>query len=703
MPTTILLIQDHISAAKEVQKILLASGDASIRVEWMRTCENALQRLQRDGLADGGVSAIFLDLFLPDSQGIATFDRVFAAARDIPILILSAVRDEDTAKLAVQHGAQDYILKNRLDSYAVNKALRNMIERAANSEALFAEKERAQVTLDSIGDAVISTDANGRVTYVNAVAEALTGWSRLAAVGHPLSDVFRIIDVDSREVADDPLALAIRENRAVNLTPNCVLMHREGGETHIEDSAAPIHDRRGMVTGAVIVFRDVTASRALSLRMSHLAQHDSLTDLPNRLLLNDRLGQAIAMALRHEKKLAVLYVNVDRFKHVNDSAGHTVGDRLLQSIAKRLLECVRSSDTVSRQGGDEFVVLLCDVGNAKDAAGTAEKMLAALRRPYRVDQLELHVSGSIGIVTYPEDGTSPEALLKNADAAMYRAKDCGRNNYQFFKTEMNRYALERHSLESDLHLALERQEFVLHYQPKVELLTGAITGVEALLRWRHAKHRLILPSRFISIAENSGLIVPIGKWVLEEACRQAKAWEVAGCGPTSIAVNVSPVELRAKGFIAGVRQVLSDTGLAARRLELEITETFLMQDPLRTGVVLDELKKMGVRLALDDFGTGYSSLSFLKRFPIDTLKIDHSFVRDLAADSEDASIVSAVVDMGRNLNMQVVAEGVETREQCTFLKRHHCPEAQGFYFGKPMLPKVVARLFATPIPVSLRA
>jgi diguanylate cyclase (GGDEF)-like protein/PAS domain S-box-containing protein len=703
MSNTILLIQDHVSAATEVQKTLLGTGDLSIKIEWVRSCATGLARLQGEGCGREPVAAIFVDLFLPDSQGIATFDSLYAAAPDIPILILSALRDEDTARLAVQHGAQDYIVKSRLDSYAVTKALRNMIERAAISEALFEAKERAQVTLDSIGDAVISTDADGRVTYVNAVAEVLTGWPRLAAVGRALSDVFRIVDVDSREVAEDPLALAIRENRAVNLTPNCVLVHRDGSETHIEDSAAPIHDRRGAVTGAVIVFRDVTAARALSLRMSHLAQHDSLTDLPNRLLLNDRLGQAIAMALRRGKKLAVLYVDIDRFKHVNDSAGHTVGDRLLQSIAKRLLECVRSSDTVSRQGGDEFVILLCDVENAKDAAGAADKMLAALRRPFRVDELELHVSGSIGIVTYPEDGKSAEDLLKNADAAMYRAKDCGRNSYQFFKAEMNRYALERHSLESDLHLALERQEFVLHYQPKVELITGAVTGVEALLRWRHAKHRLILPSRFISIAENSGLIVPIGRWVLQEACRQARAWDTGGSAPAAIAVNVSSVELRAKGFVAGVRQVLSETGLAPRRLELEITETFLMQDPLRTGLVLDELKKMGVRLALDDFGTGYSSLSFLKRFPIDTLKIDHSFVRDLATDSEDASIVSAVVDMGRNLNMQVVAEGVETREQCTFLKRHHCPEAQGFYFGKPMLPKAVARLFAAPVPATLRA
>jgi diguanylate cyclase (GGDEF)-like protein len=404
----------------------------------------------------------------------------------------------------------------------------------------------------------------------------------------------------------------------------------------------------------------------------------------------------MAIAQRHGNKLAVLYVDIDRFKHVNDSAGHAAGDQLLQSVANRLLDCVRCSDTVSRQGGDEFVILLCDLASSKDAAIAAEKMLLALGRPHRIGQLEVHVSGSIGIAIFPDDAATAEALLKDADAAMYRAKECGRNNYQFFKAEMNRYVFERHNLENDLHRALERQEFVLHYQPKVNLLTGAITGVEALLRWRHPRHRLIRPSRFVSIAEDSGLIVPIGKWALREACRQAKAWRVRGPAPANIAVNVSPVELRAKGFLAGVRHVLSETGLDACHLELEITETFLLQGTLRTVMVLDELKKMGVRLALDDFGTGYSSLSFLKRFPIDTLKIDHSFVRDLATDADDAGIVSAVVDMGKNLNMCVVAEGVETPEQYSFLKQHHCPEAQGFYFSKPVSSAAVARQFASP-------
>ena len=297
----------------------------------------------------------------------------------------------------------------------------------------------------------------------------------------------------TREAAQNPMALAIRENRTVGLTPNCVLIRRDGVETAIEDSAAPIHDRRGQVTGAVMVFHDVSTARALSLRMAYLAQHDSLTDLPNRILLNDRLSQAIALAHRHRQKLAVLFLDMDRFKHINDSLGHAIGDRLLQSVAQRLVACVRSSDTVSRQGGDEFVILLSEVAHAEDAAVSAYKILLALGAPHPIDKHELHVTASIGIATYPDDGTEAETLLKNADSAMYHAKDSGRNNYQFFKPEMNARAVERQCLEDGLRHAIERQEFVLHYQPKMNLETGAIIGVEALIRWRHPERGLVPP------------------------------------------------------------------------------------------------------------------------------------------------------------------------------------------------------------------
>jgi diguanylate cyclase (GGDEF)-like protein/PAS domain S-box-containing protein len=681
----ILLIQDDPADAQGVREAL----NGSFQVKWVRRCSEGLERLAGEGKQKEqrthAIGAVLVDLFLPDSQGIETFDRIFRVAPQIPILVLSAVQHEGIAKLAVQHGAQDYLLKTRLDGYLLPKALDSMVERAANAEALFEEKERAQVTLNSIGDAVMSTDVGGRVTYLNMVAESLTGWSREEAVGHPLEDVFRIIDATTREAVQNPMTLAIRKDKTVGLTANCILIRRDGVEAAIEDSAAPIHDRRGEVTGAVIVFHDVSTARALSLRMSYLAQHDSLTDLPNRILLSDRLTEAIAMAHRYRRKLAVLYVDVDRFKHINDSLGHDIGDRLLQSVAARLHACVRSSDTVSRQGGDEFVVLLSEVTHVQHAGISAEKILLALRTPHRIDQHELRLTVSIGIASYPDDGMEAEVLMKNADFAMYHAKESGRNNYQFFQPEMNIRAVERQSLENGLRHAMERQEFVLHYQPKMNLETGAIIGVEALIRWRHPQRGLVPPAQFIPVAEECGLIVPIGRWVLREACRQARAWRDSGLMLMRVAINISAVELRDKDFVAGVRSILTDTGLEAHYVGLELTETCLLQDSKSTAAALQALKDLGVGLALDDFGTGHSSLSHLKRFPIDTLKIDQSFVRDITTDADDASIVSAVISLGKSLHMRVVAEGVETREQLVFLRDQGCAEAQGYYFSHPVV------------------
>jgi diguanylate cyclase (GGDEF)-like protein/PAS domain S-box-containing protein len=688
----ILLIQDDPADAKAVRDSL----NGSFRVEWVRRCSEGLERLAREGRQEkqraDGIAAVLIDLFLPDSQGIETFDRLFDSAPQIPILVLTAAQDEDVAKLAMQHGAQDYLLKSGLEGYLLPKALGSMVERAAIAEALFDEKERAQVTLNSIGDAVMSTDVWGQVTYLNVVAENLTGWSREEAAGHPVAEVFRIIDGTTGKAAQNPMGRAIQENKTVALTPNCVLIRRDGVEAAIEDSTAPIHDRRGQVTGAVMVFHDVSTARALSSKMSHLAQHDSLTDLPNRILFSDRLTEAIAAAHRYDRKLAVLFLDLDRFKHINDSLGHAVADRLLQSVAQRLHACVRASDTVSRQGGDEFVILLSEVTRAQDAAVSAEKILLAVRTPHHIDQHGLHLTASIGIVTYPDDGTDAETLMKNADFAMYHAKDSGRNNYQFFKPDMNERAVERQSLEVDLRLALEERQFVLHYQPKMSLETGSIMGVEALVRWHHPQRGLVPPGEFIPVAEECGVIVPIGRWVLREACRQTRAWIDAGLPRICIAVNVSTVELREKDFVAAVRAILAETGLEPRLLELELTETFLMQDAKATATVLQALKDLGVKLALDDFGTGYSSLSHLKRFPIDTLKIDQSFVRDLATDADDASIVSAVISMGESLHIRVVAEGVETREQLTFLQEHSCPEGQGYYFSRPVVAGQLTQL-----------
>ncbi len=559
-----------------------------------------------------------------------------------------------------------------------------MIERAAIAEALFDEKERAQVTLNSIGDAVISTDVEGRIAYMNTVAERLTGWTLKEALGRPLVEVFKIIDAETRRTIPNPMAKATVENATVGLPPTCILIRRNGEESAIEDSSAPIHNRRGHITGAVMVFHDVSTARALTLKLAYMAQHDTLTDLPNRSLLNDRLGQAIGAAQRHRSALALLYLDLDRFKLINDSLGHLVGDRLLQSVARRLGECVRATDTVSRLGGDEFVILLSEVAHEQDAAHCADKLLKAFRKPFELDDHELHMTASIGIVIYPSDGTAVETLLKNADSAMYEAKKHGRNNYQFYRADLNSTAGEQQALENGLRHAIARQELKLHYQPIVSLSTGAIDGVEALVRWQHPTLGLLLPDQFISIAEESGLIVPIGQWVLREACRQGKAWHDDGLFKLRLAVNVSAVELRSREYVAGVAGILAQTGFDPRSLELELTETFLMQDSKSTAAVLGAIKELGVQLALDDFGTGYSSLSYMRRFPIDALKVDRSFVRDLSMDASDASVVSAVINMGTSLQMRVVAEGVEAIDQVAFLKAHGCSEGQGYYFSRPL-------------------
>jgi diguanylate cyclase (GGDEF)-like protein/PAS domain S-box-containing protein len=699
---SILLIQGDSADAEAVRAALSNSTDAWARVVWVKSHAEGLQRLANAVRGEPSIAAVLIDLFLPDSQGLDTFEQIFAAAPQVPILVLCAPEHEELAKQAVQRGAQDYLLKGRLDDYLLPKALANMIDRAANAEALFAEKERAEVTLNSIGDAVMSCDIAGRVTYLNVVAEKLTGWTRNEAAGRRVEEVFHVVDGTTREVASNPMATAIKENKTVLLEPNSILSRRDGVEAAIEDSAAPIHDRRGLVTGAVMVFHDVSSTRALSLRMSHQAQHDSLTDLPNRILLQDRLIQGMALAQRHSQKLALLFLDVDRFKNVNDSLGHDVGDRLLILVAQRLLSCVRNSDTVSRQGGDEFVILLPELARGQDAAIRAEKILIALSAPYSVDAHRLHVSASVGIVIFPDDGKDADTLLKNADFAMYHAKECGRSNYQFFREDMNVRALERQAIEDGLRNAVERDELVLHYQPILDLWSGAPTGVEALLRWRHPNRGLLLPADFMAIAEESGFIVPMGRWVLREACRQNKIWESLGLPPMRIAINVSSVELRDKEFVEYVRFVLAESELAPHLLELELTETFLMQDSSSTAVVLRSLKELGVRLALDDFGTGYSSLSHLKGFPIDTLKIDRAFVSELTTNADDASIVRAVITLGKSLQIRVVAEGVESAEQLAKLQDYQCPEGQGFYFGRaatgdelvPLLSGIVAGMRA---------
>ncbi len=567
---------------------------------------------------------------------------------------------------------------------------RKAAERATVEEALFREREHAQITLNSIADAVICADLATNITFLNKVAERMTGWPRLEATGRPMSEILHMVDAATEETID-PMAVVPAPNDPAQPSNSMLVRRGDGFQIPIENSAALIHDHDGRAFGSVIVLRDVTASRRMALQLTHLAHHDSLTGLPNRALLNERLDFAIALAGRHEKKFAVLLLDLDGFKHVNDSLGHATGDKLLKSIARRLLKCVRLSDTVSRLGGDEFVVLLSEVKRAEDAAVSANRILEAVAQVHSIDGHNLHATTSLGISIYPDDGENAGTLIQNADMAMYHAKEMGRQTYRFFKPAMNAKAVERQSVETELHRALEREELELHYQPKIDLTTGLISGVEALIRWNHPCRGLISPAQFIPIAEDSRLILAIGEWALGEACRQTQPWTSQGLSFQTMAVNVSAVQFREADFARRVFAILAKADMHPKRLELELTESVLMTGAESTASTLQTLRRAGVKVALDDFGTGYSSLSYLERFPVDCLKIDQSFIRQISAVGAQNTLVTAIINMAHTLGLRVVAEGVETEEELQFLKDCGCEEGQGYYFSRPQTPSTFAK------------
>lgn len=424
----------------------------------------------------------------------------------------------------------------------------------------------------------------------------------------------------------------------------------------------------------------------------HQAHYDLLTDLPNRTMFVDRLTLALAHANRYRKMLAILFVDLDRFKTIIDTLGHAVGDRLLRGVAERLRQCLDEGDTLARMGGDEFVVLLPQIHRADKAVRVAHQILEVLKPSFMFNGHELHITTSIGIALYPYDGEDTDTLLKNADTALYRAKEQGRNNYQLYTPAMNARAFERLALENSLRKALERQEFLLHYQPQLELKTGQIIGIEALLRWQHPDLGLVYPAEFIPLAEETGLIVPLGEWVLRTACAQNRTWRAAGLPPITMAVNLSARQFQHHDLVETIARILKETDLEPGGLEVEITESIAMQNADYTIVILKELKDMGIQISLDDFGTGYSSLSYLKKFPLDTLKIDQSFIRDLSSEANDAAIANAVIVLAHSLKLNVLAEGVETREQETFLKDKGCDRYQGYLFSNPLPAPVLETL-----------
>jgi len=629
-------------------------------------------------LAQRDMDIILLDLQLPDAHWLGAIRRTHAAAPRVPLVVLGTDDDAKAAQ-ALREGAQDYLVKAEIEPRGLLRSLRYALERKAMQETLSLERERAQVTLNSLGDAVICIDTSGKVTFLNAVAEKMTGWPSQEAVGVPLSRIFQVLDANYRELAENHGE--IRETKDQANLADSILTRRDGIEIPIEDFVTPTQDEAGRTNGAVIAFRDVSVAKAITLQMAHSAQHDFLTGLPNRMLFADRVKQAISTATRHSKKVAVMFLDLDGFKAINDTLGHAVGDKLLKSIGERLVRCVRGSDTVSRQGGDEFVVLLAAVEQAEDAAITARRILQSVTECHAIDRHEVHAAISIGISIFPDDGFDSETLISSADTAMYQAKENGGQNYQFFRAAMNARAVQRQSIEESLRQALEREEFTVHYQPKINLNSGEITGAEALLRWSHPTRGPVAPAEFIPVAEDCGLMVPIGRWLLREVCKQGRSWAAHGLPIPRMAVNISTLEFRNEKFVENVFAILHEAGLAPESLELELTEGALMKHPESTQSILSALRAAGVQIAVDDFGTGYSSLGYLRKLPIDALKIDRSFIRQITSAAPETTMVTALISMGHNLKLRVIGEGVETQAEMAFLQSHRCEEAQGYYFS----------------------
>ena len=557
-PHTVLLIEDNPGDARLIREMLAEDPSAPFR---LHTADRLSQGLAF--LASGSARLVLLDLSLPDSHGLETFAKVYAHSPQIPIIVLTGNDDQTVALSAVKTGAQDYLVKGKLDRELLTRSMHYSIERK-----------------------------------------------------------------------------------------------------HYQQ------------------------------QIEHQANYDALTGLPNRSLLYDRLKQAV-YAQRMVRAVAVVFIDLDHFKFVNDSLGHSTGDKLLKDMGERLRLVLRDGDTVARLGGDEFVLILNDQTRDDVIFRAMQRINAKLSEPFVIDGKELYVTCSAGISLYPQDGTDVETLLKNADAAMYRAKEHGRNNFQFYTAEMNSKVNERLALENSLRRALERKEFVLHYQSKVDLKTGAIVGAEALLRWNHPERGLMLPDLFVPLAEETGLIVPIGEWVLREACTQNQAWRSEGLPPITVSVNVSARQFRQHILVDAVSRILAETGLDPLYLEMELTESMIMHNADAVIAILRQLTALGVQLSVDDFGTGYSSLSYLKNLPIDTLKIDQSFVRDIVAGTPDHRVLArAIISIGHSLDLKVVAEGVETEAQLEYLTRHGCDEVQGYYFSRPVPPEAFRKLLS---------
>ncbi len=699
-------------------RILVVDDETRLR-------ESLVELIARHGYeahaASGGKAAVsmletqnfdllLLDLRMPDMTGIEVMQFINSRGLDVTVIVVSGDSSFDGAVTVLRQGAYDYVKK----PYAAEELLRT-VDNAVNKRRLehensamhsrLAESEKLhRYIVNSSPDIIYMLDPDGCFTFLNERVESLLGYRVDDLVGKHYSVILHDEDVEQANYRFNERRTGERSSRNVELRLKCrdgigAPRYFESNELPIEMSAMGVYARtesggRGKFLGTYGIARDITERKRAEEIISYQANHDLLTGLPNRTLLKDRLSLAISHSRRNSQSLAVLFLDLDRFKLINDTLGHVAGDELLQSVSSRLKDCLREGDTLARVGGDEFMLLLPEVRTDEDAAKVAQKIIEVLKHPFTIDGHDVFVSVSIGVAIYPRDGKTLDSLIKNADIAMYHIKERGKDGMQFFSQHMNATLSRYLSLESGMRKALELNQFRVYYQPQVDIVSGQVVGLEALIRWQHPTRGLLPPMEFVPLAEENGLIIPIGDWLLSTACEQIARWRDAGLPHVRVAVNLSALQVEQPSFVERVISVLDQYGLPGSALELEITENVIMKDMDIVVQKLRQLSSRGIRIAIDDFGTGYSSLSYLRKLPIHTLKIDRSFVHDIRHESGDGSIVTAIVAMAKGLRLKLIAEGVEHQAQLDYLRALGCHEMQGFLFSRPLEASQARRLIA---------
>lgn len=685
-PISVLLVEDNPGDARLVHEMLSKLSFNRFEIIHADRLSRALELLEIKR-----PDVILLDLTLPDTHGLGTFTAVRDASPSVSVIVMSGLNDEEIAVSAVQEGAQDYLVKGQVDAGLLVRSIRYSIERKKAEERTQHSYRTLQIVLDSMPYGVVIVGKDRTIHYVNSAVLELTE-NRLGEdmVGRRCDQVFC-----SPETCD----CSFIDHSEGEVRSEQTVVTKSGARIPVLKTVVPIELKgEPLLLEAFVDITDIKyAEQKLKeheKQLEYLADHDTLTGLPNRRLFHRCLSRHLAQARRNAHSLAIMLLDLDHFKTINDSLGHAAGDLLLKLVAERMRCTLRKSDMVARLGGDEFTVLLPHVQSPDDVLRIVAKLKKALEPPFEVEGEEFYLTSSIGVAIFPDDGQDMVTLVKNADMAMYRAKEQGRNSHRLYSPEMHGVAMERMVLKNSLHKALERNEFILHYQPQVELKTGRIKGMEALVRWRHKEFGLIPPAKFITLAEETGLIIPIGEWVLRSACRQNMNWKKNGFDPGTMAVNLSVRQFRQVDLPAVVERILGETGMMPGELELEITESSLIYDVKSAVSTLKRLHGLGVRISIDDFGTGYSCLNYLKELPIHTLKIDRSFVMELDTGSNDETIVRAIIALAHSLRIKVVAEGIETPRQQEFLFSLGCETGQGYLFSRPIPPEEVEKLFS---------